>query len=64
MERIERTQELLGKFNGGLFKYSNPPISPVLTPPPRRLSTPEREAKRRRLAAHRALEQHVSETCV
>jgi len=47
--------------------YSNipiPPISPVLTPPPRRLSTPEREAKRRRIAADKALQQHASETCI
>jgi len=54
-------------WGNSMADYSNipiPPISPVLTPPPRRLSTPEREAKRRRLAAHRALEQHVSETCV
>jgi len=54
-------------WGNSMANYSNipiPPISPVLTPPPRRLSTPEREAKRRRIAAHEALEQHVSETCV
>jgi len=39
-----------------------PPVSPVLTPP-RRLSTPEREAKRRRIAADKALQKHAA-TCI
>lgn len=50
-----------------LTDYSNipiPPISPVWSSPRRRLSTPERDAKRRRIAADKALEKQVLETCI
>jgi len=45
-------------------KISIPPISPTLSPPQRRLSTPERDAKRRRVAANQALQTHATQTRV